>query len=85
MGRRLAALIAVFGLVVAACGKAEPANPYATVDKAITVSWQQVTLNLGFSVDVPAQQVDGFPVPATAIHVDPSQIQATIDTSTGRW
>jgi len=90
VGRRFSAGIAAvaiaLALTAAACGNAQPANPYATLDRAITVGWQQVTLNLGVSIDVPAQQLDpDFTSPATSIHIDPAMIQASIDTQTGRW
>jgi hypothetical protein len=91
VGRRfsggvVALLAAAMGLAAAACGGGQPANPYVTLDRAISVGWQQVTLNLGISIDVPAQQIDqGFTTDATSIHIDPSMLQATVDTQTGRW
>jgi hypothetical protein len=90
VGRGLTRVVAVLGIAALAfaasgCGNAQPADPYVTLDRAISVGWQQVTANLGFALDVPAQNVDGFTTPATAIHVDPGMIQATIDTQTGRW
>jgi len=75
---------AALALVVAACGPGETTDPYGVLDRAITAGWQQVTVNVGFSVDVAAQQQDGVPIPATSIKVDPSAIAFTVDTTTGK-
>ncbi|HET7181239.1 MAG TPA: hypothetical protein VFI15_03310 [Candidatus Limnocylindrales bacterium] len=90
MGRGFTRVVAALGIAALAlaasgCGNAQPADPYVTLDRAISVGWQQVTANLGVAIDVPAQNVDGFTSPATAIHIDPAMVQATIDTQTGRW
>ncbi|HJP89122.1 MAG TPA: hypothetical protein VJ850_08820 [Candidatus Limnocylindrales bacterium] len=85
-GARVALLAAALGVAAAGCGSGQPANPYVTLDRAISVGWQQVMLNLGVSIDVPAQQIDqGFSTNPTSIHIDPSMLQATVDTQTGRW
>lgn len=84
MGKRLALIMVGLALAISACGPGETADPYTVLDRAVTVGWQQVKINVGFSLDVPAQQVDGLSMPGTAIHIDPSSLQATIDTQTGR-
>ena len=85
MARRGALILAAVALALAGCGGGEPPDPYAVIDRAITAGWDQVQVQVGFSVQVPAQQDEGFPIPATAINVDPSSIGATIDTRTGRF
>lgn len=85
MARRIGLVLAFAALALAGCGTGEPPDPYAVLDRAITAGWDRVQVQVGVSVQVPAQQNDGFPIPATSINVDPSSIGATIDTQTGQF
>jgi hypothetical protein len=87
MGRfraALLALLAIPGLALAGCGFGENHDPYALLDKAWTVGWERVQVQVGFNLDSQAGGGDFMPIPQH-IALDPSAINAIVDLKTGQW
>jgi hypothetical protein len=84
VGRRFGAFLAA-AIAIAGCAPGETQNPYAVVDRAIVAGWDRVEVHVGFSIDIPAQANDGFPVGATSINVDPRSLGFALDGESGRW
>jgi hypothetical protein len=87
MGRFRRVLLAalLLALALASCGIGENHDPYALLDKAWSTGWEQVEVQLGFTLDTPnAGGGDMLPIPGH-VQIDPSAVRAIIDTRTGQW
>ena len=77
----------LLGSTATGCGGGDQ-DPYAALDRARAADYNRIQVNLGFTVDVPAQADPNFPdvqAPATSINVDPSWITAAAEFSARRW
>jgi hypothetical protein len=86
MGRFGRALLAttVLALMVAGCGIGGGQDPYALLDRARSTGWDRVQVQLGFTLDVPNAPGGVMAMPSH-IQIDPSAVNAIIDTGTGQW
>jgi hypothetical protein len=80
--------IIVLALALAGCGFGENHDPYGLLDKAWSVGWDRVQVQVGFNFE--AQNTGGgdvMPIPAQLgnVHLDPGAITAIVDTKTGQW
>lgn len=82
MGRLGKVLIAA-ALGLAACGPSQT-DPYALLDRAWTVGWDRMQIQLGVTLELPSQGGDVMPLQGN-INIDPSAITAIVDTDTGQW
>jgi len=85
MGKLRSGLLAITMIALAGCGLGENNDPYALLDKAWSVGWERVEVQVGFNLDTP--NTGGgilMPIPAQ-IRIDPSSISTIVDTHTGQW
>lgn len=84
MGRLRTALLACTMLALAGCGIGENHDPYALLDKAWSTGWDRVQVQVGFNLDSQNTGGDFLPIPQK-ITIDPSWINAIVDTKSGQW